>query len=157
LDFAPALSPRDKVKQVSRDGHNVPFQIEQNEEDQKVHLHIPIRTPTQALTVRFENDFGLTVPVTLPLLGSASHGLRILSQKWTTDHDALSIDAVGAPGEIYEIGVWNPQEIASVEGADLVPVDAGQAKIRLGFSGDSTGYTHATVVIRFKLSPKGRH
>ena len=157
LDFAPALSPRAKVRQVSFDGHNVPFQIEQNDEDQKVHLHIPIRTPTQTLTVRFENDFGLTVPVTLPLLGSASHGLRIVSQKWTTDHDALSIDAVGAPGEIYQIGVWNPGDIASVEGADLVPVDADQARIRLGFSGDSTGYTHATVVIRFKSSPKGRH
>jgi hypothetical protein len=69
----------------------------------------------------------------------------------------LSLDAVGAPGEIYEIGVWNPQDIASVEGADLVPVDADHAKFRLRFSGDSAGYTHATVVIFFTHSPKNRH
>jgi glycogen debranching enzyme len=156
LDFAPALSPRAKVRQVLLNGRNLPFQMEQHGDEQQLHVHFQAGDPTQTLTLRMEDEFGLAVPVSLPMPGAASSGLRILSQTWTADHDALSITAEGASGASYDLGVWNPGEIASVEGADLVPVDTDNAKLKLGFPDDPAGYTKTTVVILFRHSTKGR-
>jgi hypothetical protein len=55
----------------------------------------------------------------LPGLGSPSRGLRITSQSWSSPRDTLTLNAVGAGGSNYQLAVWNPAQIASVDGAEL--------------------------------------
>lgn len=156
LDFSAVLSPRAKVEQALLDSHKVQFQAEENAEEQRVHVHFPIEAASQTLILRVEGEFGVTVPVSLPLLGSASRGLRVLSQAWTADRSALSVNLAGMSGETYELGVWNPGEIASVEGANLIPVDADHAKLRVSIPGASSEDANMTVVISFKRSSKSK-
>ena len=92
-----------------------------------------------------KNDFGLALANELPALGNTSHGLRLISSSWNPARDRLTLEVSGVPGMDYEFGVWNPEQISSVEGAVLrkssihieIPVEK------------STGYSHHTVVIHF--------
>ena len=78
------------------------------------------------MRLRIRDDFGLSISPVLPPLGSASQGLRVLSESWTPARDALTLEVSGAPGRQYEIGMWNAAQVASVEGAELVKIDCRQ-------------------------------
>ena len=73
------------------------------------------------LRIRLKNDFGLSLSPALPSLGSASQGLRVMSESWSTAHDSSTVEVAGAQGKQYEIGMWNPAQVSSVEGAELTP------------------------------------
>jgi hypothetical protein len=57
--------------------------------------------------------------------------------------DSLSLDVAGRPGHDYELGVWNPEEVSSVDGAVL---DKKSAKVRIQFPGTDQEYVHSKVV-----------
>jgi hypothetical protein len=152
--FSPAVSLRAQVTSVDVNGRRVPFQIHKNDVDQHLSVLMPVGAGTNTLRIRLKNDFGLSLFPTLPPLGSASQGLRVISESWAPARDSLTLEISGAQGRQYEIGLWNPAQVASVEGAELAaaPVRNGaesatlQVKIPVNMS---ELYPRAKIVIHF--------
>jgi hypothetical protein len=57
----------------------------------------------------------------------------------------LTLEVSGVPGRDYELGVWNPGQITSVEGA---VVTKGSIRIEIPAK-EGTDYSHHKVVIQF--------
>jgi hypothetical protein len=149
VEFSPALSLRTRVVSVEMDGKPLPFEIQTNPEDQNVSMRFPLNRGSNLVTVRVKNDFGLTLANELPPLGSTSRGLRVISDSWSSDRSQLTLEVSGAPGRDYEIWVWNPREISSVEGATMT----NEGKIRIGIPpGNGSDYSHRAIVIHFNKS-----
>lgn len=151
LEFSPALSLRAQVVGAEIDGHPVAFHTQPNSEDQHVTVQFPIFGGVSKLRIHLRDDFGLTLTQELPPLGESSQGLRIVSESWTASRDRLTLEVSGAPGKQYDLAVWNPGEIASVDGAQLVTDSAGAVSARVQFS-DSD---HARrIAFNFKNRPR---
>jgi hypothetical protein len=112
-------------------------------------VQFPISGETSTLRIRLKNDFGLSLSPALPALGSPSVGLRVMSEAWSSDRENLMLDVSGAAGKQYEIGLWNPAQVESVEGAELVKIDAENAKIEVSIPAGSDPYVRERITIRF--------
>jgi glycogen debranching enzyme len=119
LEFSPAFSLRTRIVSVQMNGRPVAFKMQPNANDQHLALRVPVNGSSTTLTVRLKNDFGLTLSNALPALGSASRGLRILSESWNVSRSQLTLDVSGRAGGRYELDVWNSPQVSSVEGAVL--------------------------------------
>src|SRR5229473_1426499 len=131
VEFSPAFSLRTKVVSVEMNGKPLPFKIHPNDEDQHVSMRLPVHAGANRMVIRVKNDFGLALANVLPALGSTSRGLRVISNSWNSARDQLTVEVSGVPGMEYELGVWNPGQISSVEGAVLTE----QGKIRIEIPG----------------------
>ncbi|MGC2164061.1 MAG: amylo-alpha-1,6-glucosidase [Silvibacterium sp.] len=138
LEFSPAIGLRARVRSVLLDGSKIPFQVQTNANDQHVTTHFAVTLEPRTLTIQIDNSFGLTEPVSLPLPGTASRGVRVTSKTWTPDHNILNLRVAGLSGENYNLDVWNPEQIASVDGAALIPDDADHAILRLQMPASAT-------------------
>jgi len=78
-----------------------------------------------------KNDFELGVSSTLPALGGASQGLRVLSESWSANRETLTLLLSGASGASYELSAWNPEQISSVEGGELEQKTGSEGKVRV--------------------------
>ena len=78
-----------------------------------------------------KNDFELGVSSTLPALGSTSQGLRVMSESWSANREALTLLLSGASGASYELSAWNPEQILSIEGGELEQKAGAEGKIRV--------------------------
>jgi hypothetical protein len=125
------LSLRARITGVRLNGRAQPFHIEANSSDQHVTVNIPIAGERNAIEIRIKNDFELGISPTLPALGSPSHGLRVLSQSWSPGRETLTLLLSGASGETYELSAWNPDQISSIEGAELEEKSGQEAKVRV--------------------------
>ncbi len=150
LNFEPALSLRAKVLGVELNGHPIEFHVAANDSDQHVLVHLPLSGKTNMIHIRIKNDFGFVYNSTLPKLGETSQGLRFLSESWSAARDTLSVEASGTPGASYELSLWNPKQIRSMDGAKLLetPDHATVARVQLPAqtSGESA---RATIVFHF--------
>ena len=150
VEFSPGLSLRANVTGVRLDGRASPFHVEANSSDQHVTVNIPITGGRNVVEIQVKNDFELSESSTLPTLGSTSHGLRVLSESWTPNRDALSLQLSGAAGESYELTAWNPGQISSVEGAVLEKTSGEKAQVRVELPATAPGIDpQATVVFHF--------
>jgi hypothetical protein len=59
-------------------------------------------------------------------LGSASHGLRIISETFSDSRDTLTLQTEGLGGHTYALSVWGKEQIKSIDGARLTPGGAIQ-------------------------------
>jgi len=149
VEFRPAISLRAAVNRVELNGKLVPFRLETNEEDQHVIVSFPVGEGQKFLRIIVQNDFGVSAASSLPPLGSQSRGLRILSETWSFARDQLSLDLSGVGGASYELKVWNPAQIQSVEGAELKKTPDGSA-VMLKIPNSASGpYVRAKVVFHF--------
>jgi hypothetical protein len=147
VEFSPGLSLRANVTGVRLDGRASPFHVEANSSDQHVTVNIPITGGRNVVEIQVKNDFELSESSTLP---STSHGLRVLSESWTPNRDALSLQLSGAAGESYELTAWNPGQISSVEGAVLEKTSGEKAQVRVELPATAPGIDpQATVVFHF--------
>jgi hypothetical protein len=150
VDFSPAISLRSDVVSVELNGHAIPFHADSNSTDQHVSMRIPVTQATNAVRVRLKNDFGVNLSNALPALGSASEGLRVLSETWNSSHTQLTWSLSGVTGKIYELSVWNPAQIASVKGGKLGEVRGDQATLAIEFPPQNPeSYVHQDVVLNF--------
>ena len=146
IDFSPALSLRAEVSSVELNGRPLPFKIEPNSNDQHVRVRFPVGAGTNNLVIRVKNDFRLTFSNELPPLGSGSRGLRLISESWNAARNQLTLQVSGRSGEPYEMDVWNPAQVSSVEGGTLTK--AGRLEVQMP-QGASEPYTSQTVIIHF--------
>ena len=150
LEFSPAVSLRAQISGVEMNGRPVPFQIKTSDVDQHVTVRFPVAAGENALRIRIRNDFGLSLSLALPPLGSASQGLRVLSETWTPARDSLTLEVSGTHGRQYEVGVWNAAQVASVEGAELIRTDAESGKLKVEIPANaSEPYPRERIIIRF--------
>jgi len=146
IEFSPAFSLRAQVVSVQMNGRPLQFKIIPNANDQHLSVRFPVNGGTNHLVIRVKNDFGLALANELPALGSASLGLRVLSESWNTSKTALTLDVSGRAGSHYELSVWNPSQIASVEGAILSKM--GKLDIQMP-EGAADSYVQEKVVVHF--------
>jgi glycogen debranching enzyme len=147
LEFSPALSLRAKVTGVRLDGSALPFHIDENSSDQHVTMNIPIGGNRNVVEIQVKSDFELSESSSLPSLGSTSHGLRVLSESWTPSRDALSLQLSGAAGETYELSAWNPEQISSLEGAELQKTNGQKAQVLVKLPATAPGIDPVTTVV----------
>jgi hypothetical protein len=150
VEFRPAISLRAKVQKVELNGKPVPFQVETHGADQHIVAQFPITKGKYFLRIRLLNDFGLSEQSALPALGSASRGLRVLSETWSPSRDQLTLEVSGVAGREYELKAWNKDQIQKLEGAvlrELMPW------IQMPTS-DSEPYPQIKVVIHFSTGQK---
>jgi glycogen debranching enzyme len=131
LQFSPALSLRARITAVRLNGRALPFHIEANSSDQHVTANLPIAGDRNTIEIQMKNNFELGVSSTLPALGSASQGLRVLSESWSANRETLTLLLSGASEASYELTAWNPEQISSIEGAELEPKTGPEAKVRV--------------------------
>jgi glycogen debranching enzyme len=154
MEFRPAISLKAKVQRVDLNGKPIPFQVETWESDQHVVVQFPIAAGKYFLRIGLLNEFGLSEQSVLPALGSASRGLRILSERWSASRDQLSLEVSGTAGGEYDLGVWNAGMIQNVEGAEFHP---GTAKATIGVripQSNSEQYPHVKIVVHFSTEQK---
>ena len=155
LEFSPAVSPRAAISAVELNGKKLPFQVKKSDVDQHVTVQFPLSPGENKLSIRLRNDFGLSLSPALPSLGSASEGLRVLSESWAPVRDRLTLEVAGAPGKQYEVGIWNPAQVASVDGAELVRVDPEHARMDISIPVNvSEAQPRERIVIHFTSKPK---
>ena len=118
VEFRPAVSLRAKVLRVDLNGKSVPFKVEANSSDQHVVVQFLVKSGKYSLRIQLQNEFGLSEKSTLPALGAASRGLRILSETWSPSKDQLTLEVSGAAGSEYGLR-GDLGQIKSVDGADL--------------------------------------
>jgi glycogen debranching enzyme len=150
LEFSPAVSPRAQVIGVEMNGKRIPFQIKKSDVDQHVAVQFAVAAGENTLRIRLKNDFGLSLSPVLPPLGSTSQGLRVLAESWTPTRDTLTLEIAGAQGKHYELEMWNPAQVASVEGAELSRTNAEDAKVSVMIpNNESDPYPRQKIVIHF--------
>lgn len=159
VDFSPALSLRTEVAGVEMNGRPVAFHIEASDLDQHVTVSFSVSRGSNKLRIHLRNDFGLSFSSVLPPLGSPSRGLRVLTETWAPTRDSLTLEVSGSTGKPYELGVSNPSQIASVEGAELIRTGNGETRalIRIPAS-QSESYLHQQLTFHFsqKRSHRGK-
>src|SRR5713101_1883395 len=152
VEFRPAISLKAKVQKVDLNAKPVPFQVETREGDQHIVVQFPVKTGKYILRIWLLNEFGYSNQPALPQLGSASRGLRVLSETWSASRDQLTLEVSGAAGSKYELEVWNAGLIQKVEGGELGR-KPGWTTLWIHMPpSDSEPYPHARVVIH--LWPK---
>jgi len=146
VEFSPALSLRAEIVSVELNGRPLAFKVLPNQNDQHLLVRIPVSGSSTALTIRVKNDFGLTVTNELPPLGSASRGLRLISETWNSARNQLTMEVSGRAGSRYELGVWNAGQVSSVDGGTLTK--SGKLEIQMP-QGEAESYTSQSVIIHF--------
>lgn len=149
FEFRPAISLLAKVLKVDLNGKPIPFKVEQNKSDQHAVVQFPVKIGKHLLRIFLENDFGLSYQGSLPELGSAPAGLRILSETWSPAWDQLTMEVSGAAGGEYELKVWNAGLIREVQGAERGKRPGWQTLWIHIPPSDSQPHQHTKVVIHF--------
>jgi glycogen debranching enzyme len=148
VEFSPAFSLRTQVVSVQMNGRPLPFKTEPNGNDQHLAARFPVNDGTNNLVIRVKNDFGLALSNELPALGSASRSLRVLSESWNASKTQLTLEVSGRAGMSYQMDVWSPGQISSVEGAVLTKL----GKLEFQMPQGADGYVQRKVVIHFGRS-----
>jgi hypothetical protein len=120
--------------------------MQPNANDQHVYVRFPLNNGANTVVIRLKNDFGLALSNDLPQLGSTSRGLRVLSESWNESRTQLVMNVSGIPNTRYELSVWNPSQISSVEGAVLTK----DSKVEISIPGSSDTYTTQKVTVNFQ-------
>jgi Amylo-alpha-1,6-glucosidase len=147
VEFSPAFALRTHVVTVEMNGHKLPFKMLPNHNDQHLNVRFKMDTPSARLLIQTRNDFGISFSNDLPPLGSGSQGLRVVSEEWNEARSEVTLTASGLGGRTYELSIWNPAQVASVDGGVLTK--AGRLEIHLP-DGSSEGYVHQKVVLHFE-------
>lgn len=157
LEFSPAISFLAEVMGAEMDGHLVPYRVTKSASDQHLSVRFPVPRGQSKLGIRIHNDFGLSLASSLPPLGNASRGLRVLRETWSPAHDRLELDVAGVAGSIYEMSVSGVAMLGHVEGAELLRT---QAKLRIQIPASSRDtYGRHKVVFHFsapRIADHGR-
>jgi glycogen debranching enzyme len=150
LVFSPALNPRTEVVSAELNGHHVAYHLRKNGIDQHVEIELPLSSTSATLRVKLRNDFGLSYDNPLPELGGSSQALRILSETWNAGHTQLTLSVAGIPGHRYVLNVWNPTQIATVDGTPYKPIQPGTLAVDFPSQpSNDTGFVTRSIVVMF--------
>lgn len=147
MDFRPAVSVRAGVSSVTLNGRRVPFRLEPHDNDQHLVIEANLVAGTNTLKVVLRNNFAVSYAARLPLLGSSSQGLRIVTEHWNASRDTLTLQTQGLAGHTYSLAVWDQEDINSIDGAKMTP--DGSMEESFPTANDSDTWSNQAVVIHF--------
>ncbi len=156
LDFSPAVSLRANVKGVTLNGRAIPYRIEPSDADQHISVRFEAPAGKSTLHMRIDDDFEIGVESQLPPPGSASAGVRVVSESWTPDLDRFSLDVAGNSGNTYEFGLSNASQILSIQGAELDMADRKKPKLLVRFPAGQEGYVERQVSLQLRAKPQAK-
>src|SRR5258708_16627349 len=116
LEFRPAVSLRATVLDATLNGRSVAFQMESHGSDQHVIVNGKLNSGANTLKIRLRDDFAVTFEGRLPALGGTSQGLRVLSEKWSSSHDTLTLQAQGLAGTKHPLSGLAKNQLKSRKG-----------------------------------------
>ena len=158
LEFSPSLSPAAEVIAVEMSGHLVANRVTRSGADQHLKVKFPLARGSNKLHITVLNDFGVSVPTSLPALGAKSRGLRVLFETWNASHDRMEMEVAGVKGGAYELGLWSAGQLSTVEGAEWVKGSAGRGQLRVHLpAGEADDYTRAKIVFHFSAKSSMEH
>ena len=150
VEFSPAVSLQAEVMAVEMNGRLLQYRILKSALDQHVFVRFPVRGGPNSLRILLRHNFGLSLTARLPPLGDASHGLRVVAESWTPARDRLDLEVEGLANAAYELDVWNPSELSSVDGATLEKSNALQGKLRIQIPGGKPdSYVRREIALHF--------
>jgi GH15 family glucan-1,4-alpha-glucosidase len=157
LDFEPVVANSALVGRVEVNGKVQSFDQQILEEHRHLRIQLALKEGKNVIRIPVSNDFGLSYAFRLPELGSASSDLRIISEEMGDVTAPMDLEVSGRAGATYEMGVWNPALVESVERAELVKDAAGEAKLRIHFvPGEGEGYARQRVLIHLRAAKNSR-
>ena len=158
LEFSPSLALGAEVIQVEINGHLIANRVTKSPADQHLNVKFPLAKGSNKLHITVLNDFGISIPTSLPALGTKSRGLRVLSETWSAAHDRLELDVAGAKGTVYDLGLWSAGQLSLVEGADWTKGAAGRGQVHLHMpAGDADEYARAKIIFHFTAKSSTEH
>jgi glycogen debranching enzyme len=135
IEFSPAISMRAQVLGATLNGKPISFHVEPHGTDQHVTVRADMSSTEATIRIRTRGDFSVSYNAKLPALGSASEGLRILSETWSNSKDVLILDTEGISGHTYILNLYGREQIKSVDGGRLTDRET----IEEGFPESSAG------------------
>ena len=152
LDFELPLPNTARDVRVEVNGRERSFDQQSFSEDHHVKISFGLKEGKNTVRVHVPRDFGVSYSFRLPELGSASTDLRILSTEMSEATAPMVLETAGRAGKTYELSVWNPGLIESVQGAELVKDGMGGARLRIQIEGNAgEEYARQRVTIYFHL------
>ena len=149
LEFSPAISLRASAS-AELNGHATPIHLEKNSVDQHATVRIPLTGEINSVRIRLRDDFGFALSSQLPAPGGRSQGLRVVSESWSSGLNDLAIDLAGTPGQTYELGVWKPELLRSVDGGTLERTSPNHGTLKISLPpGTTNDYVHTRVTFHF--------
>jgi glycogen debranching enzyme len=157
LDFEPVLLNTALVGRMNVNGRPATYDQQILAEHHHLRIKFALKEGKNVVRIPVTNDFGVAYSFRLPELGSASSDLRILSVEMGDLRSPMDLELSGRAGAVYEMAIWNPGLIESVEGAEVAKDAAGAAKLRIHFSAlAGQEYVHQRVLIHLHQAKKPR-
>jgi len=149
LDFEPELSNTAMVGRVYANGSAVTYDQQISAEHHHLKIKFALEEGKNVVRLPVADDFGVSYTFRLPDLGSESSDLRILSEEMGDATSRIELETAGHAGITYDLALWNPNMIESVQGATVVKDTAGVTKLRIHFEAKAgEKYPHQRVVMR---------
>jgi hypothetical protein len=148
IDFAPSFSPRARVTSGAVNGSAVQPRINASSEDQHALLSVHTAASLVTATLNVADDFGIALPLTLPLPGQASQNLKTTSETWSADRNELVLEFSGLSGREYRLPVRGAPSGIDVRGAQFDKTSR-ELLLLVRFPAGQQGYQHARVTLRF--------
>ena len=156
LNFSPAVSLRANVQGITLNGRAIPYRLERSDADQHISVRFEAPAGKSTLRMRIDDDFEIGVKSQLPPPGSASAGVRVISESWTLELDRLSLDLAGLPGNTYEFSLSNASQIVSIEGAELDLAHRKRPKLLVRFPTGTDRYAERHLILQFEPKPRAK-
>jgi hypothetical protein len=163
--LAPAFPLDARVRSVTVDGRDTPFEIDRRGDVQRPMVALPLPAATSTVRVAFNVDEGTEVyaPIETPARGAVTEGLRILRSR--ADGGTLRLTVEGVGGRTYVVGVRSPRSVGEAPGVKIKtaadanangangaasggagrPGAAGRTELSVAFDGPPGQYVRRTI------------
>ena len=163
LILAPAFPLDARVRSVTVDGRDTPFEIERRGDVQRalVRVDVPATGPTMRIAFSYDEGTEVFSAIEPPARGATSEALRILRSR--AEGGMLHLTLEGLAGRTYVLGLRSPRSVGDAPGVTVTPKpivtptptvtsrsagDGGAvrtAELRVAFEGPAGQYVRRTI------------
>ncbi len=143
ISFEPALGLGTKAESVLLDGSQIHFEDENESQAAIVKIDFKVKN-SSSLEINYKSVPEIYILPLKTSRGESNQSLKILSQSFSDGK--LHVQVAGLSGRDYKIGVTNPENISSVDGAEI---SGDRLKIKIQ-SGMKDQFVKHEIVIGFK-------
>ncbi len=148
LRFAPQIPLGASNLSASLDGRAIPVAVEQHEEDEHAGAEIDLPVGTQHYRIVYDGGVRVFVPEAHPVLGAASHALKLTSLRLAGQRLVLDAD-VAASGDA-SLELETPWKIQSVQGGRIADQHGPWSTLAFVNAPARRGaYVHTTMTVEF--------
>jgi glycogen debranching enzyme len=143
--LAPAFALDARIRSVSVDGRSRPYQMRREGDVQRAEVELPPEALPARVVFFCDEGTDVFVPVTEPLPGAASEGLRVL--RASAEGDLLHLTLEGLAGREYPLTVRTPRTVGEAESVPVRRLEPGRFQVRVRFEGAAGHYVRRVVTL----------